>query len=279
MIGIDGATLLIGSVGHPIAQVKFPEIFTGVMARNGVNGVAVPMHVLPGNLEAFLTNSLTIENLIGLSITIPHKPATRRLVRTTDRARRVGSVNFLRRGADNTWEGDITDGIGFVAALHDSGKDIAGLDALVVGCGGVGRAIAFAMAEAGAARVDVSDVDSTRAGDLALGLNEAGTASTSTGPVADGYQLVVNASPVGMRETDPLPIDLGAVGSGSIVADVVVAHQLTPLLEQAQARGAFVQPGRRMTNFQIPLIAAYLGLPGGDWSPATAAGVETSPTH
>jgi shikimate dehydrogenase len=267
---IDGATRLMGIVGDPVAQVRSPVAWCGLFRRNAINAVCVPMHVRAADLDAYFAGLRTMGNLFGLIITIPHKVAAVRYVdECTERARLAGSVNLIRMDADGRRTGDIVDGVGFVRALEAAGKSVAGKRALVVGAGGVGTAIAFAIATAGAATVDVSDLDAARAAGLSRRLADYGVGSQVVAARGAGYDLAVNASPLGMRAGDPLAIDLAGVTAATIIADVVNVAHMTPILLAAQALGCHVQRGVEMMEHQVAPTAEFLGFSEGDWSAAT----------
>jgi shikimate dehydrogenase len=266
---IDGATRVLGIVGHPIAQVRSPEVWNGVLHLHGLNTVCMPFHVLPEDLAAFFAGMRGVQNLIGMIVTIPHKPTCADLVDAlTPRAAMVRSVNFVAIGADGRWTGDIVDGLGFVANLKAHGADPQGKRALLVGTGGVGTAIAFALIEAGVAELVVYDTDAARSTALAQRLAAAGRPVRAGPPDPAGLDLVVNASPMGMRDDDPLPLDPARIEPGSIVADVVV-HE-TELLRRAAARGCRTIDGTGMMEQQVAMMAGQLGLGDRDFSASTA---------
>jgi shikimate dehydrogenase len=269
---VDGATQVLGIVGDPILQVRAPEVWSALFRANGINAVCIPLHVTPEDLVAFFAGVRPVKNLAGLIVTIPHKPAAVRLVDDlTPRARQVASVNVMRREPGGRWTGDILDGLGFVKGLLGSGQRVAGRRALVVGSGGVGTAIAFAVAEAGAASVHVCDRIPERAADLARRLDLAGTPSGISPAAAKGFDLVVNASPVGMNASDPLSIDCTDLSPDAIVGDVVVHPVHTRLLLAARARGCHVQPGTVMMDNQLTAMGAFFRFPEGDYSPEAVA--------
>ncbi|MSP03300.1 MAG: shikimate dehydrogenase [Acetobacteraceae bacterium] len=267
---VDGASLLFGIVGDPVAQVRSPPLWSALFRRNGINAVCVPFHVHPPAFAGFISGLRAAENVLGLFVTIPHKIAAAKYAGAlTERARKVGTANILRPLPDGRWEGDIADGVGFVLALRASGQRIEGRRAIVVGAGGVGSAIAFALAEAGVASVALSDVDQNRAKALAQRIAVmTGVPSTVVPARAEGFDLIVNASPLGMRAGDAMPLDLAGLTAEAIVGDVVISATLTPVLEAARARGCHVQPGSAMTDHQVAPVAAFLGLETGDWGPA-----------
>lgn len=271
---ITGATRVLGIIGDPIRQVRAPEVWTGLFRSNGIDAVCIPMQVTASGLSVFLEGAKALRNFAGLIVTIPHKPASlAQVANPSERARHVGAVNVIRVQDDGQWAGDILDGVGFVGGLLSRGQAVSGRRALVVGTGGVGTAIAFAIAEAGASRVDVFDMAAERAADVARRIGATGVPSAVGRPDAAGYDLIVNASPMGMRPDDPLPIDLDRLAPGSVVADVVVHPRMTKLLAAAHERGCFTQPGTHMMDAQIATMAMFFGFEGGDWSPEAIAQV------
>jgi shikimate dehydrogenase len=177
----------------------------------------------------------------------------------------------MRREADGKWSGDIVDGLGLVGGLLAAGQRIEGRRALVVGAGGVGQAIAFAIADVGASCVHVYDIARERAEDLAARLAAAGTPSGVAMPAAKGFDLVVNASPLGMKHDDPMPIDPAGLDGNTIAADVVVHPPMTPWLSAAAARGCHVQPGTIMMDHQLVAMRDFFGFQDGDYTPAAVA--------
>jgi shikimate dehydrogenase len=266
---VDGATRLLGIVGHPIVQVRAPEVWTALCRRHGLNILCVPFHVLPENLAASFAGMRAMKNLIGMIATIPHKPACVDLVDAlTERAAVVRAVNFIAIGPDARWTGDIVDGLGFVENLKAHGVEANGRRTLLVGAGGVGAAIAFALAEAGVGEIVLYDKDASRSSGLAGRLAKAGWPVRTAAPDPAGFDLVVNASPMGMGAEDPLPLDVSGIEPGSVVADVV-AHE-TELLRRAAACGCMTIDGTGMMEQQLPTMARQLGLGDYDFSADTA---------
>ena len=249
-------------------------MWSGLFRLNGLDVVCIPMQVAPSGLGAFLEGAKALRNFLGLIVTIPHKAASLEHVATlTERAGRVGAVNVIRLTEGGEWAGDTVDGIGFVAGLRRRGQDPAARRSLVVGVGGAGTAIAFALAEAGAAEVAVFDVDGERAAQVAARLAATGVSSRVATARAAGFDLVVNASPLGMSPDDPLPITLDGVEPGCIVCDVVVHPAMTKLLTAAHERGCVTQPGVHMMDGQITPMAAFLSLGDGQWDADAVAKV------
>jgi shikimate dehydrogenase len=274
---VDGFTQLLGVVGDPIGQVRAPTVWTALFEHNGINALCVPMHVRPDALATFFVGVRRIVGLRGLIVTIPHKPVVAGLVDDlTPRARQVGVVNSVAMRADGRTLGDTFDGFGLVAGVQAAGPTVAGRRALVVGAGGVGASIAFALAEAGAPQVRVAELSAERAEALVGRLRGAGYAAEMGPPDPAGFDMVVNATPMGMRQGDPLPFDCARLAPSAVVVDVVVSPAPTPLLLAARQRGCFAQGGSVMTDHMIAAMAEFFGFGEGDWSAAAIASVTGS---
>ena len=143
---IRGSTELVAIVGSPIAQVKSPENFNTWFASNGCDLAMLPIDLQETALEAFVGSLRGWQNLRGCVVTVPYKQAlANRVDGLSERAAALGSVNVIRRERDGRLLGDNVDGAGFLGAAHKHGFEPAGKRALVIGCGGVGSAIAGAL--------------------------------------------------------------------------------------------------------------------------------------
>lgn len=259
---LDGSTALLGILGDPIAQVKAPLPLSRLLQQRGYNALLVPMHVGADDLPALLASAMALRNLAGLVVTVPHKQQAARLCATlSPAAAQAGAANVLRKvagPAGPVWQGDLLDGSGFVAGLARHGCLVAGQAAALAGAGGAGSAIAFALAQAGAERVAVHDLDAARRDDLIARLRAEGHAAE----VWDGRRpapLLVNATPMGMRPGDPLPFAPEAVAPGATVGDVVTEPAETALLALARQRGARTVAGRHMMESQLDGMVDFFG--------------------
>lgn len=248
--GLSGATRIYFIVGDPIAQVRSPAGVTGALRAAGRDALVVPAHVAPADLPAFFAGVKPMRNVDGVIITVPHKfSAAGYCTSLADEASFLGAVNTLRRTRDGNWHGGMFDGTGFVAALRDAGCDPAGKRALLVGAGGAGSAIGHALVNAGVSSLDIRDNDAARTTSLtgrlnALKLGNAGSAAADV--EAHTFDIVVNASPLGMQAGDPLPIDVSRLRPETFVGDVVTKPPLTPFIEAARARGCRTVTGTQM---------------------------------
>jgi len=257
---LNGATRIHVTIGDPIAQVKSPAGITQGFAARGKDAIMIPLQVKPADVEDFFRLARKLPNLDGIVITVPHKPvAFRYCDTTTDRARVLEVCNVMRRDPDGRWHGDMTDGGGFTGALKRSGFDPKGKRALQVGAGGAGSALALALCMEGASALSLCDTDTAKRDALIARLARHGhrvTALDKADPT--GHDLVVNATPAGMKESDPSPVDIAKLDGKMFVADIITMPLLTPLLAVAQARGCRTQNGQDMFNAQGDFITQFL---------------------
>lgn len=258
---ITGRTRLYGILADPIAHVKAPEVMHALFAEHGIDGVLVPIHVTPDGLAGVLKGLRRIENFGGFIATVPHKSAMLTLCdRVSDHARLVGAVNCVRREADGTMIGDMLDGIGFVAGLKASGFDPSAKRVFLAGAGGAARAIAFALADAGIEALTISNRTQAKADDLVRRISASYPKIAMQGDRAaiDEADLIVNATVLGMKPEDSLPLDAGRLRSGQTAAEVIMEPATTAFLEKARAKGCRVHGGLPMLQSQIALIARHM---------------------
>jgi shikimate dehydrogenase len=257
--GLNGATRIHVTIGDPIAQVKSPAgITTGFTAR-GADAIMIPLQVKPADVEAFFALAKKLPTLDGIVITVPHKPiAFGHCDTTTERARVLGVCNVMRRMPDGRWTGDMTDGGGFIAALKRNSFDPKGKRALQIGGGGAGSAIALALCMEGAS-VTLCDFDAPKRDALIARLGRHGhNVAATEKPDPAGYDLIVNATPAGMKASDPLPVDASKLDAKQFVADIITMPLVTPLLAAAQAKGCKTQNGVQMFDAQVDFITDFL---------------------
>jgi shikimate dehydrogenase len=259
---ITGTTRVFLILGDPVAQVRAPEAFNHLFRRHGVDAVLVPAHVAPQDLEGFVQHALKARNIEGLWLAIPHKTAMVALLDRCDRlGRSAGAVNAARRNADGTLEGALFDGVGFVKALDHFGVPVSGRNALVVGVGGGGVAIAASLAEQGAGRIALYDNMPRRTDAVANKLSREFDVDVVSVERLDpaGFDLVVNATPLGLKPGDPLPFDVERLDADTVVIDILMKNQPTPLLRACQARRIVAHPGFEMMVQQVPEYLSFFG--------------------
>jgi shikimate dehydrogenase len=257
---ITGTTRLYAIFGDPLAKARTPERFNALFAERRIDAVMVPAEVGPEGFAAAVAGFKGLRNCDGLILTMPHKQAMCAYVdELRENGRLVGAINAARRTASGRWVGDMFDGRGYLAALRNRRIELAGKRVHLIGAGGVARAMAMALAQAGVAALSLRDLDSTRAKQLAADVAAAFPSVRAEVVGADRYDcdIIANATPVGMREGDPLPCDPARIAAATIVTDVIPKPDITPLLAAARARGCAVVTGREMVEGQVGLIADF----------------------
>ncbi|WP_323613372.1 shikimate dehydrogenase [Pseudomonas putida] len=259
---ITGNTRLFAIIADPILHVKTPEDMNALMAAREQDRVMVPLHVSQVQLASAVDGLRALQNLDGFVVTVPHKSAIVPLCDSLSlAAQQVGAVNVVRRDAQGRLHGDILDGVGFVAGLRSAAIEPAGLTVYLAGAGGAAQAIAFALAEAGVAKLTIAN--RTKAKAQALTSRLAGLFSEVTFAVGTrnpaGHDLVINATSMGLRESDDYPCDVQHLSAEQTVAEIIMQPERTPLLMAAAERGCRVHLGRPMLKCQIELMAAAMG--------------------
>jgi shikimate dehydrogenase len=244
----SGATRVMFIVGDPIAQVKAPHGVTEALAARGADAIVVPAHVRPADLAAFFDIAARMPNVDGIIVTVPHKfDAARLCAALTPAARSIGAANAVRRDRAGRWFGHMCDGDGYVAGLRKAGCEPRGRRALLIGAGGAGSAIAHALVDAGVAALALHDADPARREALAAKLRAYGPVQPLVGSTdPSGFELAINATPMGMREGDPLPLEVDKLAHGTFVGCVVTQPAVPPLIEAARARGCGTMTGAGM---------------------------------
>jgi shikimate dehydrogenase len=261
---ISGSTELIAHIGWPTHAFKAPMIYNPWFDHAGIDAVVVPMGCEAPDYPAFLKAVFTLRNIRGALVTMPHKVSTVGLVDVLSPAARIaGACNAVKRGDDGRLIGDMFDGEGFVRGLLRKGCTVAGARALVVGSGGVGSAIAASLAGAGVAAIGLFDAHAPSAQALGQRLQAHYSAlqvSLGSNDPA-GYDIVVNATPLGMNDGDALPLDINRIATSAFVGEVVMKAEMTAFLKAVQARGCRFQVGTDMLFEQIPAYLEFFGLP------------------
>jgi shikimate dehydrogenase len=257
---LSGTTRLFPIIGDPVKYVESPVRLTRTFGERSHNGMCIPMRVLAGRLDVVMAGLGATPNVDGILVTMPHKQtAFAHCTTSSERARTLGAVSVIRRNPDGTWHGDMLDGLAFVKAQKDHGANIAGARALLVGTGSAGSAIAIALLEAGVRELVIHDADESRVTgllDLLADLSDGRVAAGPSDPA--GCDLVFNATPMGMADGDPLPVDAALLTSSMFVGDVIAGHGVTPFIEAAQAAGCKTANGGHMVEAVQDLMADFM---------------------
>lgn len=261
---ISGSTDVYLIVGDPVEQVKAPESFNLIFARLGIDAVLVPVRVAPADLDGFVRSAFRAANIKGLWVAIPHKAPLAALVDgCSDLARVAGAVNAVRRNADGRIEGGLFDGEGFLASLPLFGIEWTGKRVLIIGAGGGAAAIGASLAQGPRAAADIALYDPVpgKAAEVAARIGQGSAALVHVVPGNDpaGYDLVVNASPLGLNAGDPMPCDVARMAPHAALVDILMKNQPTPVVRAARARGLVAQPGFEMMIQQTHLYLDFFG--------------------
>jgi shikimate dehydrogenase len=220
------------------------------------------MGVKPEDYAVTLKQIFKFSNLRGALVTMPHKVTTVGLMdEVTPTGKVAGACNAILLRPDGTLLGDQFDGAGFVRGVMRKGVKLDGARVLVSGNGGVGCAIAASLAAAGVAEMSLFDNYDASSQSLAGRLREHYpklVVKTGSNDPA-GFDLIVNATPLGMKDGDPLPFDVARIAPSTFVGEVVMKQTITPLLAAVQAKGCRIQVGTDMLFEQIPAYLEFFG--------------------
>jgi shikimate dehydrogenase len=260
---LNGDTKIIAHIGYPTTTFKSSLIYNPWFEKRGINAAVVPIGVTSENFSIAFPAICRFTNFHGALIAMPHKVSVVGLIDVVSTAVKVaGSCNVVRRNRDGQLIGDMFNGEGFVRGAARNGRSLSGKKVLVVGSDGVGSAIAASTAAAGAAEIALYDVSASSMETLAERLRQnyphLEVSLGSNDP--SGFDVVVNATPLGMRAGDPMPIDIARLSPSTYVSEAMM-KETTAFIAAAQAGGCATQIGIDMLFEQIPAYLEFLGFP------------------
>jgi shikimate dehydrogenase len=261
---VNGKTRVYGIVGDPIEQVRSPEMVTWEMQKRDHNAVLIPMHIARDEFDTVIPHIMRMRNLDGLIFTIPFKAQAIALAKTLGpQASQIGAINALKKHSNGAWSGEIFDGMGCVEAFKQRGITLQDKRLQLIGLGGAGSAICVALAYEKPKLLRLFDINAQTTERMAKMVN---TISPQTVvevglPLAEGIDILLNASPVGMLSDARLPLAVEQFKKELIVFDAIVMPENTPLLSLAQDCGCQVVRGREMMLGQISKIVDYFFAP------------------
>jgi shikimate dehydrogenase len=258
---ITGRTRILGILAHPTEHVKAPPAINRIIRQRGQDAVMVPMDIAPEDLPGLIAGLRRLKSFDGAIVTVPHKQSILALCdELTPHARAVGAANVIRRKADGRLIGGQLDGVGFIEGLRSQGISVAGKSVYLVGAGGAASAIAFAAAEARADKITLVN----RSVEKIVDLRDRLTASYPEVQVAlgtedpTGHDIVINGTTLGMKASDPLPLDIIKLRPSMVVAEVIMEPEVTALLAGARTAGCKVHLGVHMLSCQLQLMADFM---------------------
>ena len=232
----SGRTELLGLLGWPVEHSLSPRLHGFWLERYGIDAAYLPLPVQSEHLTVAL-RGLAALGFRGINVTVPHKRSVLPLCTSLDaNARRVGAVNTILFEANARAVGSNTDGVGFIASLHERGIDPSAKPVLLIGAGGAARAIAAALLGSGCS-VWVSSRRDQSATGLATSMPGLRVCSWPPWSHLGAFGLLVNASSGGMAGQPALEFDLSGASPDLVVADIVYSPRSTALLAEAERRG------------------------------------------
>lgn len=255
---INGKTRLLALIGQPVGHSLSPAMHNAAFAADGLDFVYVCLDVESDALPDAVKGAVALK-LRGFNVTMPHKRAMVALMDELDSGARVsGAVNTIVIEAEaSRMRGYNTDGGGMMMACEEAGLELSGKNVLLLGSGGTAAAIAVAFCETGIGNLHIASRNAQHAARLRDKLSLTGVERLSVGSLAALEQevpdadVIVNATPLGMKENDPLPLPPEYMRKGKAICDVVYRPgKETPLVRLAHERGVPVVAGGRMLLYQ-----------------------------
>ena len=272
-MNISGTTEVFGCIAHPTDHVRAPQLFNQAFQEQGLDKIMVPVDITPEGLDAAINGLRNLPNFKGAAVTIPHKLELAKLCdELGEGAQIAGAVNAISFTSDRRLIGDNFDGKGFVQGLIgenplrlSSPQDaIKEKKIIIVGAGGAARAIALSLSHAQPGALDVTNRTAQRADEVVSLLKHISPNAPASVCVLNEvrwheYDMVINATSLGLHAHDPLPIPVKDLNADCLVCDIIMKPQETQLLQEAAQAGLTTHYGRHMLDYQMNLIARFIG--------------------
>ncbi|MHA2657782.1 MAG: shikimate dehydrogenase [bacterium JZ-2024 1] len=245
---ISGKTKITGIFGFPIEHTLSPVMHNTAFDALGLDIRYVAFKVSPYDLKDAV-RAIRALNMLGVNITVPHKENVIPLLdKVDDEASFIGAVNTVVN-SDGILVGYNTDGRGFIASLNEEGISFEAKRILIIGAGGAARAISYYLSEK-AKSLWLYDIDKQKAEKLANDLSRFRKCVSILYDLKDiGTQdIIINATPLGLKPDDPLPLQPEFINKDTVVYDLV--YKQTQFLKMAQQRGAKTLDGSGMLLWQ-----------------------------
>jgi shikimate dehydrogenase len=245
---ITGKTKITGLFGYPVEHTLSPLMHNAAFEHLGIDFSYLPFSVHPGSLDKAV-EAIRALNFAGVNVTIPHKESViQYLDEVNEEALFIGAVNTIVN-REGKLTGYNTDGRGFMRSLAENLIDPEKKKILIVGAGGASRAIAYYLSEK-AEELSIFDIDKIKLQKLASDLSQIRENIRVPSDISDltGFGIVINATPLGLKPADPIPLDLSGLAPDQIVCDLI--YKETPLLALAKQKGCKTVDGLGMLLWQ-----------------------------
>lgn len=247
-MNITGQTKITGLFGCPVGHTLSPAMHNAAFEHLKMDYCYLPFLVRPDSLGQAVA-AIKALNLAGVNITVPHKEAVIPFLDSVnEEASFIGAVNTILN-LEGKLTGYNTDGRGFMRSLSEDNIIVEGKRLLVVGAGGASRAITYYLSEK-AKMLCIYDIDANKSGKLVADLSKIRanvSALEKLGNLKE-FDIIINATPLGLKKEDPFPFDVSALDRGQTVCDLI--YKTTRLLEAASKRGCRTIDGLGMLLFQ-----------------------------
>lgn len=258
---VNGKTEVFGILAHPVAHVSAPELINHVFQKNGENKILVPYHVDEASLKAVVEGLKKTLNFKGAVITMPHKKSIVALLdHKTEAVLEVQACNVIKRTETGELIGDMLDGEGFVKGLEIAKCTVQDASVFLIGAGGAASGIAFSLCKHGVKQLYIYNRTKSKADALVNSL-KASYPSVDiqfSEKITPNLDVLINATSVGMKETDPLPMSLEGLKENTLVAEVIIRPGMTITLKEALKKGCKIHKGIHMLESQIELMIQFM---------------------
>jgi shikimate dehydrogenase len=245
---IVGTTKIVALLGYPVGHSLSPGMHNAAFEHLGLDYCYVAFPVRPDALGEAV-GAIRALNMAGANITVPHKENAVKFLDEVDKeASFIGAVNTVVN-SDGRLKGYNTDGRGFMRSLSDEGITLEGKKVLIIGTGGASRAIGYYISKTADALL-LYDIDGAKARRLRDDLLKIRNNISLLPNIEDagGMDIIINATPLGLKETDPLPLDLSKINPSQTIGDLI--YKETRLLKEAGAKGCETFNGLGMLLWQ-----------------------------
>ena len=262
-----GTTKIYGCLADPIDHVKAPTIFTSIFNEKNIDAVMVPIHVEKENLKNVIGSLKKIKNFQGMTVTIPHKTPIANLCDHLEQdAEFTKSVNWIKFDKDRKLIGNNFDGQGFVAGFLSQNFLIKNKKICIFGAGGAAVSIGCSLARQKIKSLKIINRNFDKANELIKKIKVIDkklfvqATEYKDNYLLNDYDLIINATSLGLHKDDKLPFDVSKTSSNSVIADIIMQPAETELLKQAKTLGRSVHYGKYMIEHQIDLVGNFLNL-------------------
>ena len=245
---INGKTKIIGLFGYPVEHSLSPHMHNSAFRELDFDIIYVAFKVSPEDLTDAI-KAVKFLNLLGINITVPHKERAIPLLDSIDEeASFIGAINTIVN-SEGVLKGYNTDGRGFLSSLSEEGISIDGKRIMIIGTGGACRAISYYLSEK-ASELSLYDIDKSKAEKLIGDLEKIRDNVFLLDKIDDAERpdIIINATPLGMKSNDPSPVNPDLITSDMVVCDLV--YKKTKLLYDAEKKGAKTLNGSGMLLWQ-----------------------------